>query len=455
MLKQNFLFLKSSLQFSANRTHFVWQEAVTFFRRAVVPYRDLDLYFRYYDTFKRFTVAKDANVRFLFTVYYLALFYLAAINMVLYFFSPLNPLVHIVLFDVVFILQLAPAFYLAIVGLIAYTASLYWMMYCREVGIPLTTIAEVIVLGNDRKMSCFHPPSTDVVAVEQYVLFDGTFSRQRYGRVLLRITNALHLFMLLMDVGLSAIVGRCCRVLSDYFAEEGFGLGSVLTSAALFPVFLFHLVLFTCLIVSFCHMICFIAANGIQSLFYIISVFKRNVVNLRAATADYCSGLRLQICGDCGGHRRGGHLYRRRLQKSCSLQVKRLLRCNIHLFELIFIADAFYGQPFLLFLAVNLPVSAYCSTQIATGRLGGLVLFIQLMVVIESLVGNLVIHAGIGILCDVAHQGGKVLLSLAAAQCSGVHGLCLSVRSQLHLYTHVQRLYVRKKYGINYGGNWE
>ena len=420
-------------KYTFQRTQLICQEAVTLFLWAVVPYKDLRLYSCYLDTFWKVTVLNDANTRLHFKFYFAVLFYMLALYIGLslnhFFAFPFHPLAHLVLFNPFFVLRLEGHLYLLAVVMMVLSLIIYWMLYFRAEGVPLNVIAEALLFKNECSSVVTVPTSVN----EKYVCFDRVFTRQKFIRQALRITNFFQVFMILVDGGLIVYLLMYCKTVADYLLS--FDAQLLLAFIALLPILLLQTVIAIAFIVSFAFILIFLATYAFVSLLYLITAFQRNIFLLKKGVF-------------------AGRLCSQRLKSKvfCFKGVRR----NVHLFEVIFIADAFYGKLFLAYMVPHLPFSAYFGTQIVLGYFSGLPLFIAVMLITEALIGILIIHLVIGYLSSVAHRGGKLLLSFVAAQSElDEQSLFtfLPERLKLHLLLmHISRLHVNKKYGISYGG---
>lgn len=347
-----------------NQLLLICQKMFNLFHYLTFPYKNIEYYRRYLTTYRAINIERCPRTRLYFKVYFSLLFYMSIVNGTLYFLSPkvVSPLLRLVLVDVVHVLQFDRHFHVTFGGIIAYTAVLHWAMYFKRGDgcITVNDIANEVFFGDENKENNRN--------VQKYVLFEGTFTRTNLKKLVLRITNVLQLFIIFSDIGLFSF---CAIVLSSIIKlESKFWI-------FLFPVLLFHLFLFTLLWSSFLQTQCFFATYGIVSQVYIITVFKLNYVHIKSTLDSYI-------------HSNNNFDKKIFLRHLCSA-----LRRNIHLFQILFISDAFYGQLFFVYLAVNLPTSAYYVAQLTMGLLNNKILFYLVMLLIgETAVGSFMAHLG-------------------------------------------------------------
>lgn len=266
-------------------------------------------------------------------------------------------------------------------------------------------------LPNEVKVACFE-----------------TAARQaKYRRLVLAFTNAMQGFILLLDLCLTMFVVVLVSTLQSTILNF-FGL-NIFTLIVLFFVFMLHLLLFFLFWVTFVQNFLLMATFGFVSLLCVTMLFQQNYIQLKRAL-NLVFKHKMNV---------GSHSY-----------LKNVLQQNLHTFLVIFINDAFLGPLFTVYLAFNLPLSSYFIIQLVYGKIAGLMRVIMICEVLEAFLGGLILHLRVAILSNFAHKGGKMLFSFAAIE--SIQSKKLLFNLKLHLYVHIQRLVVRKKYGITYYG---
>lgn len=96
--------------------------------------------------------------------------------------------------------------------------------------------------------------------------------------------------------------------------------------------------------------------------------------------------------------------------------------------------------------------SAYYIVIVAFGLVDGLMLLIIAGLIVEALVGTLGTHLYAAFISNFIHKSGALLLQFSARSSVITNKRCLPIRLQLTVWTHINRLVVDKRYGINYGG---
>ncbi len=380
--------------------------------KAILPYKDVTYYLRYFDTCTKLIVNGDANLVAQFKLLFLLLTYCALLQ-IGFFLLPLGPLARTVLVDGVFILGIDRQFYPIFAGMTFYTIHLYWAVYFQS-NCNLNLIAKAALIGDSGNNG--HMP----VSV-RFVRFQSAAKQAKYHRLALVFTNAMQIFILWMDFCL--LVFLVVFVLTLYSNFSLFGT-NIVAFPFLFFVLLFHCMLFFLSWISFGHIFCFMSTYGFITLAYFISFFQQNYIYLKRALMLIVSK-RFNFCN--------------------YYFLRSALRQNLNLFLAIFICDAFFGSLFTVYLICNLPLSAYFLIEIAFGKVAGLMRIIMICIVAEAFLGGLVLHLGVAIFSNIAHKGGKILLIFTAKNSVQYHKLPLKLKC--HLYTHVQRLVVKKKFG--------
>ncbi|KAH9408272.1 hypothetical protein TYRP_011943, partial [Tyrophagus putrescentiae] len=94
---------------------------------------------------------------------------------------------------------------------------------------------------------------------------------------------------------------------------------------------------------------------------------------------------------------------------------------------------------------------AYYIVIVAFGLVDGLMLLIIAGLIVEALVGTLGTHLYAAFISNFIHKSGALLLQFSARSSVITNKRCLPIRLQLTVWTHINRLVVDKRYGINYG----
>ena len=400
-----------------DKLKFSFNQLTSLLFHAVLPYKDINYYLRYFAICSKLSVQKDVSIKTKFKLFFLLVVYLSLLNIAFYYF-PFSTLVRIILVDAVFILQIGQQFYLIYAGIICYSVYIHWALYIGG-NCKLNLIAEKALVGDIN-----HLP----VAV-RFIRFENAVKQAKFRRWALAFTNSMQGFIFLMDIFLFIFVtALVSTLLSNFSLFVDINLTVILL---LFPVFLFHLLLLFVFWISFGHTFCFMATYGFVVLAYCISLFKQNYVLLEKA-------LKLT--------------FREHFNFCCFYYLKSAFRQNLHLFLATFIGDAFFGPLFTVYLAAHLPLSSFFIVQIAFEKVTGLVRLIAILMAMETFVGALVLHLGVAFVSIYAHKGGKLLLFFTAV--GSIQKQKLPVKMKLHLYTHIQRLVVHKKIGITYSGKY-
>lgn len=88
--------------------------------------------------------------------------------------------------------------------------------------------------------------------------------------------------------------------------------------------------------------------------------------------------------------------------------------------------------------------------QLVYAKVAGLMCVIMIAEMMEAFLKDLIHQLNVAVFSSFAHKKGKMLLSFTAI--GSTQNQKLPVKLKLHLNTHIQRLVVRKKYGITYNG---
>ena len=135
-----------------------------------------------------------------------------------------------------------------------------------------------------------------------------------------------------------------------------------------------------------------------------------------------------------------------------------LLRQNAALFRFVFAGSAFYGGNFLLYMILHVPIAAVFSMEVLfkkhqsansnSGSSFGLSQIFMTGNVSEAGIGTFLIHLYCAYFFKYLHRSGQMLLKFSGTR----RGVELSLQTQIFVWVHTQRLWVRKKYGVTYGG---
>ncbi len=408
--------------FSADQLKFTPNHCAAFLFRTLLPNKTgVDYYLRYFAACSRLATAKDAQFKLLILFHT----YWSLLQGVLYLLplEGVSPLLRLVLVDGVFILRLdRRQFYLFYSAFIAYSVHLHLALYCSPSSHKLNSIVKRALVGGSAA-------DTRLPADVKFACFETAARQAKYRRLAMAFTNAMQGFILLLDLCLAMfVVVLASRLQSTLQPFSGL---SIFTLIALFPVFLLHFLFLFLFWVSFARNFLLLATFSFVSFLYVTMLFQQNYLRLKRAfklvykpTVNVCSQLYLISA----------------------------LKQNLHIFLVTFINDAFLGPLFTVYLAFNLPVSSYFIIQLVFGKMKGLMRVIMISEIVEAFVGGLIFHLCVAVFSNFAHKGGKMLLSFAARE--SIQNKKLPFNLKHHLYTHIQRLVVRKKYGITYYGKF-
>ncbi len=518
---------------SSGKTHFStfgqrakWTavQSVTAFLKTVNPRKHYPEHFRRYFTTCAEIVERQPDTLLLIRLLFLLLLYWTALQL---FFAltitsdltGVSKLSRVVLCDVVLILGVQPKFalqvYIGYACLALYSLYLHWALYQRAAscGLSILGVEANLVVGaggwgkrsrkynkvenNQRRLTVTSAATTTEDEPEEELTesnltkseikaensfaekatlgkinpFDSTF-KTRFNRVAtyrdldwtlyrkfaLRTVNLMQLFTFVLNSGLAGFtvlsLGQLCQQLtstSNHFIAIFVHL----------PLFLAHLPLFFAFWASFEGTISFFASYAVVGIVYILLTTQRNLHRLKA---ELSRTVRRMLRKESGFYQLYMMHRHRRLMA--------VLSSNLHLFEVIFLADQFYSQLFTTYLAVFVPSSAYCAMGFLLGKLErGVFSFVLLFVVLgNSALGSLAIHGAIAHLSGRMHRGGKVLAAWSArvqsieqreGECGSgsesgngsgqLHYRPLPPRLMIHLNTlHISRLLVHAKYGPTY-----
>lgn len=374
-----------------------------------MPYKNDYHFRRYFDTCKQIKVKKDVEILFLFKVYFLSQIYFGLVYSFLYLF-PLSSATRIVLIDSSYILGENKSIHILTVIFLCLTLNLTWAIDFKNDS-KFNLIFENILFGD-----------SEVIGHEnRFVCSEDSFTRKKFCQFVNLTSILMQAFSLFMiDFCISIFIFifffTLCGSSGHFLFESAFNF------ILLMPILLFNLFCFIAFWTSFFNNIVFYGTYLIVSLIYLLTVFRQNNAKLAKAI------------------------------KKRSLCLCAALQRNLNLFEFLFIADAYFGQLFLNYLVVFMPVSAFCISQIILGKiLRRVTRYLMLAHSVATFLGIFCIQNGIGRLSGVSHRGGKILL-LSIAQ-NSLTKKRLPLKQKLNLCAHIQRLYVKKKYGITFGSN--
>lgn len=244
------------------------------------------------------------------------------------------------------------------------------------------------------------------------------------GLVIHYFTNAMQIFIFLMDVCLVYFLAAFCTVIAHNRAHTVLSFRFYL----LLPVLLFHLSAFLLLWASFGHLLCHMCVYGMITISYALRMFSRGTRQVRKALKQF--------------------------DRRPSLLMSALRR-NLRHFRVLFIVDAFFGHCFLVYMAGHLPFTAYYSMQMLLGQAYNRLFNIIILEIFgETILGALLVHISLVYLSSYAHQNGKILLAFVGSRSLKIEEK--SVRKQLSrkikLTSHINRLVVHRKYGVHLGG---
>lgn len=273
----------------------------------------------------------------------------------------------------------------------------------------------------------------------------------------LLIINSLQIFILQLDVCflflaplnvwtfLSSYVELIDAVDKNSKTLEPFYLTkNVLLTA--FPflicVHLFHVFLVFTAWYAFAHALILMASYGTCCYLYAFLLFKQNYQALGKALSRALKSVSRSDKNRSKVTRLG--------------YVATTLESNATNFCVVFLFDRFISLQLLIYLSLHMPMSALFVMEILVGENGNnkavsqlpMTRFIKIGLVLEAIVGSLVLHLRMAHFSSYIHQGGKMLMNFSA------HFRCerLSVRSRLLIWRHAQRLWVRREFGVTYGG---
>ncbi|KAH9390929.1 hypothetical protein TYRP_006518 [Tyrophagus putrescentiae] len=153
-------------------------------------------------------------------------------------------------------------------------------------------------------------------------------------------------------------------------------------------------------------------------------------------------------------------LYAIHINWAMEAQLCGLLRQNAALFRFVFAGSAFYGGNFLLYMILHVPIAAVFSMEVlfnkhqsansssGSGSIFGLSQIFMTGNVSEAGIGTFLIHLYCAYFSKYHHRNGQMLLKFSGTK----RGVELSPQTQIFVWVHTQRLWVRKKYGVTYGG---
>ena len=207
-------------------------------------------------------------------------------------------------------------------------------------------------------------------------------------------------------------------------------------------IHLFHVFLVFTAWYAFAHALILIASYGTCCFVYAFLCFKQNYQALKKALSKALKSVPRSEKNKSKVTRLG--------------HVATTLASNSANFCLVFHFDRFIGPQLVIYLSSHMPISALFVMEILVG--GNIknkavcqppvTQFIKLGLVLEALVGSLLLHLIMANFSSHIHRGGKLLMDFSAR----LRRKRLTLRSRLLIWGHAQRLWVRKKFGITYGG---
>ncbi|KAH9397300.1 hypothetical protein TYRP_003610 [Tyrophagus putrescentiae] len=384
-------------------------------------------------------------------VYSCLIAYFGLLN-VFHFFAPQNYVTRILLGDVVAGLAMDAQFNLIFASLSFYAIYINWAMYfkvdqnnitfLRSVFLNIESSVVPTTSFADRKNSILSTTSERTTAIlnqQHSILF------QRFA--LLSI-NVLYGFVLVLDLCLLVFTPM---VMIVFFSKQEFvtfenGLADVRSWILFFlllAVFLFHVALNYVYWFSFAHGLILFAVIGTTTLTAIYLLFAEHYACLwkaLAAMAKPSSSPKIrakkeaQLCG--------------------------LLRQNAALFHFVFSGTLFYGANFLIYMGLHVPIAAIFSVEVLfdkhqsvdRSRAFSLSQIVMVGIVCEAVVGTFLIHLYCAYFSKYLHRGGRMLLRFSGTSNNNGSSADLSSQTQIFIWVHLQRLWVRNKYGVTYGG---
>lgn len=207
---------------------------------------------------------------------------------------------------------------------------------------------------------------------------------------------------------------------------------SLLWTTFLLAVNLLHDILGVTTWLAFALSLMLLAVYFLTGLTYIVLQFRENHAHLREALRVRAKGTRSRAC-----------------------ILGPLLRTNLLHFGLIFLFDSFFGVHLTAYLFLHLPISAYFMIRLLSGSVNLMSLVAMIAFSLEALIGSIGCHLYMAFTSGYIHRSGKMLLAYSAAT-SGFKNRArkgkVAVREKFFLSAHIQRLVVRRKYGITIAG---
>ena len=441
---------------------FTCRQSLRLLIQVATPLKSLDYYRRYFVTVEQVTgtgalQSKDRHRTIdLCVVYSLLLAYFALFNL-FHFFVPLNFTTRILLGDLVAALAMDAQFNLIFTTLSLYAIYINWAMYFKVDQNNITFLKSVFLncesslavaphSGADRKDS-----NRSLAAV-----LTKTVLNQRHAIIFQRFAllsiNISYVFVLVLDLCLLAFTPLVTII---FFREQPFitfdgGVGNVRSWAfllLLLTTFLFHAALNYLSWFSFAHGLILFAMIGTNTLTAIYLLFAEHYACLAKILAAMNKAIPI--------------FKNKKMASKREAQLVGLLRHNADLFNFVFAGTAFYGWNFLLYMALHVPIAAIFSMEVLFDRhesadssssssAFGLSQIVMVSIVCEAVVGTFLIHLYCAYYSKYLHRGGRMLLKWCGTNDSSV--VDLSPRTQILVWVHLQRLWVRNKYGVTYGG---
>ena len=431
-----------------NQLKFTFFQSVKLFLRTALPYKNFDYYRRYFITVDQVsTVHQDSRTINLYLLYACFLAYFALLN-VSHFFLPYSHFTRVLCADGVAAMRMDLQFNLVFAGLIAYSIFLNWALYFK-MNPPIHVFVRQVFLETDGKKA---NEKNLAPFLNKYFLFyskNTTILDQKkaFFRFLsLLVINFLQVFIFLLNfcffIFAPLMVVTFLRLYFSAFnslSRFPFYFWSLLFFVQL-PFHLFHIFLNFVLWYTFAHGLILLAVIGTLTITALYFLFWQNYIYLKKALKMVDISRKRKLSTNAT-FKRNSYLIQ-------------LLRRNVAHFCLVFAFDAYYGWHFLVYLGLHMPTSAYFVVQILFNwnNQSSLSLLAMIGLSGEAFTGTLFIHLYCAHFSTYIHRAGKWLIAYTATN-SGLNALDnAAVRDRFLMWTHINRLVVKKKYGVTYYG---
>ncbi len=419
-----------------DRLKFTFNHSFSAFIQSASPFKSISFYRQYFAAAEAVAVQRNRNSIALFKVYLLLFAYFIALNCLVFPLFPLSPSSRILLADGVFILMLKDRqFYFIYAGIATYTVLLYWSMYFAY-NRPLN---EVLKRAFTEK---------GILEAETGLQLPLTGTQVTFRQVIRLTVHSLQVFTLIIDVCGPVFMLMAGGAFVDCYLPNFSSSHPLWTTLffLLFPLHLLHVAL-NCLVwFAFGHVLILVGVNFTVGLTFIVLQFRENNGQLREELKRGKQKMEMENCGSSTVKGKPASHHHRFLLFT-------LLRRNLSHFRLVFLFDDFYGKQTLVFFALHGPLSAYFMSQVLFGHIDVLPMTIMVGVSLEAYVGSLLLHLYMAHYSGYIHRAGRMLLSYSAAT-SATSESFTPTKDRLLLSTHIQRLVVRRRYGVTYGGKW-